>query len=95
MNRTFVRLLLAVVLVLVGIALAQKPVENINPNNHPNLAAAQHLCAESYEKIVAAQKANNYDMQGHAEKAKQLLIQVNQELKMAAEAANQANKNKR
>ena len=95
MIRTVLSLLLAVALVLSGIALAQKPVENINPNNHPNLAAAQRLAAESYEKIVAAQKANDYDMQGHADKAKELLVQVNQELKKAAEAANQANKNKK
>ena len=66
MIRTLVCLLLAVAIVLGGIALAQKPVENINPNNHPNLAAAQHQCAEAYERIVAAQKANDYDMQGHA-----------------------------
>jgi hypothetical protein len=31
------------------------------------------------------------DMQGHAEKARELLVQVNQELKLAAEAANAAN----
>ena len=43
MKRTLLRLLLAVGLALGGIALAQKPVENVNPNRHPNLAAAQRL----------------------------------------------------
>lgn len=38
---------------------------------------------------MAAQKANECDMKGHAEKAKQLLEQVNNELKAAAEAANE------
>jgi hypothetical protein len=42
----------------------------------------------AYQKIVAAQKANEWDVKGHAQKAKELLDQVNQELKLAAEAAN-------
>jgi len=37
---------------------------------------------------VAAQRANEWDMGGHAQKAKDLLEQVNNELKQAAEAAN-------
>ena len=37
---------------------------------------------------MAAQQANEWDMQGHAQKAKNLLDQVNSELKLAAEAAN-------
>jgi hypothetical protein len=40
------------------------------------------------EKIVAAQQANDWDMGGHAQKAQELLDQVNRELKEAAEAAN-------
>ena len=68
---------------------AAKPVRNINPNRHPNLAEAQNLSRRAFEKIVAAQKANEWDMDGHAQKAKELLDQVNIELKQAAEAANQ------
>jgi len=71
-------------------AFAQKPAKNISPSRHPNLAAAQRLSADAYEKIVAAQHANEWDMKGHAQKAKELLEQVNNELKQAAEAANQA-----
>jgi hypothetical protein len=37
---------------------------------------------------LAAQKANEWDMRGHAQKAKELLEQANSELKQAAEAAN-------
>ena len=88
MNRTLLRLLLAVALVLGGIALAQKPVENVNPNRHPNIAAAQRLSEMAYQKIVAAQEANEFDMNGHAQKAKELLEQASQELKLAAETAN-------
>ena len=36
-----------------GITIAQGPPErNINPNRHPNLAAAQRLCDQAYNKIV-------------------------------------------
>ena len=81
-------LLTAASLVLVSIALAQAPVDNINPQTHPNLAAAQRLSTQAYQKIVAAQQANDWDMAGHAQKAKDLLEQVNRELKAAALAAN-------
>jgi len=77
-------------LVLVGGALyAAAPVKNVSPARHPNLAAAQRLSHQAFEKIIAAQQANEWDMQGHAQKAKDLLDQVNNELKLAAEAANQ------
>lgn len=71
-----------------GVAIAQKPVKDISKGRHPNLAAAQRLSAQAFEKIVAAQQANEWDLQGHAQKAKNLLDQVNSELKLAAEAAN-------
>ena len=73
-----------------SLALAQEPVEDINPKNHPNLAQAQHLVVQANHYILVAQKDNNYDMRDHAEKARQLLAQVNQELKAAANAANAA-----
>jgi hypothetical protein len=72
----------------VSAAMAAPPVDNINPNRHPNLAAAQRLATEAYAKISAAQSANEWDMSGHAAKAKELLDQVNVELKAAAVAAN-------
>jgi hypothetical protein len=75
-------------LLVSGITLAQGPVHNVSPGRHPNLAAAQRLTQNAYEKISAAQQANEFDMQGHAAHAKQLLDQANQELKQAAEAAN-------
>jgi hypothetical protein len=55
---------------------------------HPNLAAAQRLAKRAFEKIVAAQEANEFDLGGHAAKAKDLLDQANAELKAAAETAN-------
>jgi hypothetical protein len=74
-----------------GLALAG-PKENVSAKKHPNIAAAQKLCAEAFEKVTAAQKANEYDMEGHAEKAKGLLEEADKELKLAAEAANENKK---
>ena len=79
---------LAALLVVAGVAVAQRPVENIDARRHPNLAAAQRFCDQAFAKISAAQAANEWDMNGHAAKAKDLLEQANRELKEAAEAAN-------
>ena len=80
------------VIVLPVAMLAQKPVHNVSKAKHPNLAAAQHLVDQAFNKISAAQAANEWDMNGHAAKAKDLLDQVNKELKLAAESANQNKK---
>jgi hypothetical protein len=75
-----------------GLAVAQRPEDNVSGKKHPNLAAAQRLSTQAYEKITAAQQANEWDLDGHAAKAKELLDQVNRELKMAAEASNKNHK---
>lgn len=79
---------LAAFLLLSSLALYAAPARNVSPARHPNLAAAQRLARQAYDKVSAAQRANEWDMGGHAAKAKELLDQVNNELKAAAEAAN-------
>jgi hypothetical protein len=74
-------------LLLGGLAIAQ-PERNVSGARHPNLAAAQRLSQQAFERIVEAQRANEWDMRGHAQKAKELLEQANEELKAAALAAN-------
>jgi hypothetical protein len=71
-----------------GVALAQRPQRNVSPGRHPNIAAAQRFSQQAWQKVLAAQQANEWDMQGHAQKAKNLLDEVNRELKLSAEAAN-------
>jgi len=83
---------LSLALICGGVAVAQMPKDNVSGKKHPNLAAAQRLSQEAWEKISAAQQANEWDMEGHAAKAKDLLDQVNRELKMSAEAANKNHK---
>ena len=71
-----------------GMAVAQRPAENINPKRHPNLAAAQDLSRRAWQRILDAQKANEWDMEGHPQKAKNLLDEVNEQLRLAANWAN-------
>ncbi len=88
MTKTLLKLLVAASLLAGGVAIAQ----NVNPGRHPNLAAAQRLSEQAFQKIVAAQQDNEWDMEGHAQKAKDLLDQANQQLKLAAQYANKNKK---
>ncbi len=72
---------------LAGMAFAAPPFPR-----HPNLRAAHNHLAIAMEKITAAQKANEFDMGGHAHKAKELIEQAQKELVAAAEAANEGKK---
>jgi hypothetical protein len=90
MSKNILKILLGIALFCGGMLVAQKPVQNVNPQHHPNLAAAQRLSEQAYQKIIAAQQANEWDMEGHAQKAKDLLEQANEQLR---QAANWANKN--
>ncbi len=71
-------------------ALAQEPVVNVIEARHQYLEDAQQFSRKAYDQLTNAQKYNHYDMKGHAERAKQLLVQVNQEIRAATDAANAA-----
>ena len=81
-------IVLGVALLCGGYLFGEKPERDIG-RHHPNLAAAQRFCAQAFEKINQAQAANEWDMNGHAQKAKELLDQASHELKEAAEVANE------
>lgn len=77
-------------LVLAATAMAaQQPVRDVSAKRHPNLAAAQRLVDQAYKRVTDAQQANEFDLGGHAAKAKELLDQANAELKQAAEVSNE------
>jgi hypothetical protein len=78
---------LTLALLCTGMA-AQKPEKDISHKRHPNMAAAQRLSAQAFQKITDAQQANEWDLAGHAKRAKELLDEANAELKKAAEVAN-------
>ncbi|HUO57127.1 MAG TPA: hypothetical protein VMV05_03025 [bacterium] len=55
---------------------------------HPNLKMAHNKIKGALVDLVAAQKANEYDLGGHAAKAELLLIQAEKEVNQAAEVSN-------
>jgi hypothetical protein len=90
MTRRYKFLLSTGALLLWGsVIIAQEPVQNIDGSKHPNLRNAQNSIVAAYHYIDASQKDNDFDMQGHAQKAKDLLREASNELKMSAEIANQ------
>lgn len=70
------------------LAFAKGPANNVG-QRHPNMAAAQDLIGKAYDRLEAAQKANEYDLGGHAKRAKEALKLAADEIKLAAETANQ------
>ena len=76
------------VLFLAGCAENRVPAQNISPTRHPYLAAAQRLCGDAFQRVTRAQDANEWDLNGHAQRAKNLLVQASDELKQAALASN-------
>jgi hypothetical protein len=86
--------MLGCLLAVATIGLAQKPQKDVSTERHPNLSAAQRLSRQAWQRILDAQKANEWDLNGHAQKAKELLDQVNEELKLAAETSNRKDRGK-
>ena len=70
------------------LAFAQGPPVNVSPARHPHLAAAQKQCLVAWNKTTEAQKANDWDMQGNGQRAKDALVKVGELIKQAAESAN-------
>ena len=65
-----------------------EPSLNVSPYRHGNIARAQEYSRNAFDAMTQAQQANEFDMGGHAERAKQLLAEANDEMKLAAEWAN-------
>jgi hypothetical protein len=85
-------------ILLVGIALcaafalgaivfAQQPPVNVG-ERHGNMRAAQQLIQQAWQKVDEAQRDNNYNLGGHAGRAKDLLSQASEEIRLSADAAN-------
>jgi apolipoprotein N-acyltransferase len=72
--------------ILGAVVFAEPPV-NVG-ERHGNMRAAQQLIQQAWVKVDEAQRDNNYNLGGHAGRAKDLLQQASEEIKMSAEAAN-------
>ena len=88
MKSSLIRILV-ISLVVVGIVATGIAVNAVDVGpRHGNLRAAQQFIERAINKISAAQVANEYDLGGHAARAKELLDQAYDEIKLAAQAAN-------
>ncbi len=88
MKRSYLTLLATGLLFAAAGASAQEPAQNVNPARHGNLAAAQDMVREAYDRVSAAQAANDSHLGGHAARAKEYMREANDEIKMAAIVAN-------
>lgn len=90
MNRTVLKAIAAAAAftAMIACSTAQVPVVNIDPARHGNLAAAQELVLQAFDRLSQAQEANNSQLGGHAARAKELLREANEEIKAAAITAN-------
>ncbi len=79
---------LCVVLACPGVLAAQQPTVSIDTDGHGNLSAAQEYVVRAWERIDQAQKINNYNLGGHAARAKELLDQATDEIRAAADELN-------
>jgi hypothetical protein len=70
-----------------AIAVAQSPTVTIDPSQHGALSAAQQSVVQAFASITEAQRNNDSHLGGHAGRAKELLIQANEELRLAADFA--------
>jgi 2-keto-3-deoxy-galactonokinase len=81
-------ILLGAVLATGCAAVAQEtPMVDIG-DRHGNLRDAQEHIVEAWRAISRAQEANDARLGGHAARAKELLGQANEELRLAADVAN-------
>jgi len=83
------KVLLVVVALCAAFALgaAQGPAVTVG-DRHGNMRAAQQLIQQAWRKIDDAQHDDHYNLGGHAGKAKDLLSQASEEIRLAADAAN-------
>ncbi len=80
-----IAILVAALLVGVATGTVTRPARSSANAGHKNLTAAQQLTKQAFDKVTAAQKANEFDLGGHAAMAKSLLEQAAAELKLATE----------
>lgn len=70
-----------------AVVFSQQPPVNVG-ERHGNMRAAQQLIQQAWQKVDEAQKDNNYNLGGHAGRAKELLSQASEEIRLSADVAN-------
>jgi hypothetical protein len=62
MSNSLFRSIAVIGFLAASLACAQEPVQNIDRERHGNLATAQKLVREAFDRLTEAQAANNYDL---------------------------------
>jgi hypothetical protein len=70
-----------------AVVYVQAPMVNIS-RRHGNLRDAQSCIVQAFQKVNRAQRANQGQLGGHAQRAKELLIEADAELRRAADVSN-------
>ena len=67
-------------------AVPSQPLKHKARSSKPNLEATRHDLEHASSRIGAAQQADEFDSEGHAAKAKELINQAYQELRLATQS---------
>ena len=86
-KRIYIFSAICAVVLFCSLTLAQEPGVTIDKKLFPNLAEAQHHLNAAAQYVANAQKDPNNHFAGHADKARILMDQADQEIRAAAEAA--------
>ncbi len=92
MKKMILASILGAALISGGVVMAKAPPVNTSAKKHPHLNAAQQALGNASNQITQAQQANEWDLGGHAKKAKELIDQADGEIKLAAEVSNENHK---
>ncbi|HXO99713.1 MAG TPA: hypothetical protein VN813_04380 [Luteibacter sp.] len=85
----FVGTVLGATLAVGCVSVAQEAPRVDIGDRHGNLRAAQEHIVQAWRMVDEAQIANDSRLGGHAGRAKELLSQANEELRLAADVANE------
>jgi hypothetical protein len=83
-----VAIALCAVFALSAVLFAQQGPRVTVGEKHGNMRSAQEYIQQAWLKVDEAQKDNRYNLGGHAGRAKELLAQASEEIKLSAETAN-------
>ena len=72
-------------------AVPSAPLKHKARSSKPNLEATRHDLEHAWGHIGAGEKADEFDSEGHAAKAKELINQAYQELRLATQTAQTSN----
>ncbi len=87
-KNVLVGIAVCIIMAYASVSFGQEPVVDVG-ERHGNMRAAQEAIVQAFQAISRAQAANEDQLGGHAGRAKDLLRQANEEVRLAANVANE------